>query len=251
MTVVARLLKRWALAFVTPRPLVGVFYLLRYFGDWRRFSRSPGATRLAFADAYPCLTDWVPATPFDPHYFHQGAWLARHLARKPPDLHIDAGSSVMMLSVASAWVTTVFVDVRPLRAGISGLLPIAGTLASLPFADRSIASLSCLHVIEHVGLGRYGDPIDPHGAHKAAGELARVLAPGGRLYLSTPVGRERVCFNAHRVFSPETVRDWFSNFELAEFAFVDDTGVFQTPESLAAAALCEYGCGMFVFERRA
>ena len=251
MTVFARLLKRWVLAFVTPRPLVGVFYLLRYFRDWRKFSRSPGAPRLAFSDAYPCLTDWVPATPFDPHYFHQGAWLARHLALKQPDPHVDVGSSVMMLSVASAWVPTLFVDVRPLRAGISGLLPIAGTVAGLPFADLSIASLSCLHVIEHVGLGRYGDPLCPHGARKAAGELARVLAPGGRLYLSTPVGRERVCFNAHRVFSPQTIVDWFSNLELAEFSFVDDTGVFQIQKAPAAAAGLEYGCGLFVFERRA
>ncbi|MEI7466365.1 MAG: DUF268 domain-containing protein [Burkholderiales bacterium] len=251
MTVFARLLKRWVLAFVTPRPLVGVFYLLRYFRDWRSFSRSSGAPRLAFSDAYPCLTDWVPATPFDPHYFHQGAWLARHLSQENPGLHVDAGSSVMMLSVASAWVPTVFVDVRPLRAGISGLLPVAGTLASLPFADRSVASLSCLHVIEHVGLGRYGDPLDPQGAFKAAGELNRVLKPGGRLYLSTPVGRERVCFNAHRVSSPHTVLKWFSGLKLAGFSFVDDAGVFHAGKDPATAADLEYGCGMFIFERPA
>ena len=245
-------LKRWVLAFVAPRPLVGVFYLPRFLRDLLRFrAGTAGAARPRLVETYPCLVDWVASTPFDAHYFHQGAWLARNLSARPAELHVDVGSSVMMLSVLTAWAPTVFVDVRPLRAGIAGLLPIAGTLAGLPFADRSVISLSCLHVIEHVGLGRYGDPLDPAGARAAAAELARVLAPGGRLYLSTPVGRERVCFNAHRVFSPHSIRDWFSGFNLAGFSYVDDFGVFRALQELDAATGLEYGCGMFVFERPA
>ncbi len=244
------LLKRWVLAFVAPKPLVGVLYLPRFARDFMRFrARTGGAARPRVSDTYPCLVDWVPSTPFDPHYFHQGAWLARHLATRTGALHVDVGSSVMMLSVMTAWAPTVFVDFRPLRAGISGLFPVAGTLAGLPFADRSVASLSCLHVIEHVGLGRYGDPLDPDGARAAAAELARVLAPGGRLYVSTPVGRERVCFNAHRVFSPHTIVEWFAGLSLAAFAFVDDAGDFKAGQDPAMAANLEYGCGMFVFER--
>lgn len=246
------LLKRWVLAFIAPRPLVGALYLPRFVGDLVRFrARTAGAARPRVSETYPCLVDWVASTPFDPHYFHQGAWLARHLVARPASTHVDVGSSVMMLSVMTAWAPTVFVDVRPLRAGITGLFPVAGTLAGLPFADHSVASLSCLHVIEHVGLGRYGDPLDPAGARAAARELARVLLPGGRLYLSTPVGRERVCFNAHRVFSPHTIRDWFSDSDLAEFSFVDDAGTFHGHQELTAAAELEYGCGMFVFERPA
>jgi SAM-dependent methyltransferase len=245
-------LKRWVLAFVAPRPLVGVLYLPRFVRDYFRFrARTAGAARPHLAETYPCLVDWVASTPFDPHYFYQGAWLARNLSTRPAALHVDVGSSVMMLSVITAWAPTAFVDVRPLRAGIAGLFPIAGTLAGLPFADRSVTSLSCLHVIEHVGLGRYGDPLDPAGARAAAAELARVLAPGGRLYLSTPVGRERVCFNAHRVFSPHTIRDWFSGFHLAGFSYVDDSGAFHAKQDPAAASGLEYGCGMFIFERPA
>lgn len=245
-------LKRWVLAFIAPRPLVGALYLPRFLRDFVRFrAATTGAGRPQVSETYPCLVDWVASTPFDPHYFHQGAWLARHLAARPVASHVDIGSSVMMLSVMTAWAPTVFVDVRPLYAGITGLLPVAGTLAGLPFADRSLASVSCLHVIEHVGLGRYGDPLDPEGARAAARELARVLAPAGRLYLSTPVGRERVCFNAHRVFSPDTIRGWFADFELASFSFVDDAGVFRARQDPAAAADLEYGCGMFVFERPA
>lgn len=242
-------IQRWVLAFIAPRPLVGVLHISRFVRDMLQFrARTVGAARPRLVETYPCLVDWVASTPFDPHYFYQGAWLARNLSTRPAALHVDVGSSVMMLSVLTAWAPTAFVDVRPLRAGISGLFPIAGTLAGLPFADRSVSSLSCLHVIEHVGLGRYGDPLDPEGARAASAELARVLAPGGRLYLSTPVGRERVCFNAHRVFSPHTIRDWFSDFHLTSFSYVDDSGAFHAQQDPAVAAGLEYGCGMFIFE---
>ena len=244
-----RLLKQWALAFLVPRPLVGIFFLPRYIAHWRRFAAAPAAPRLRLADSYPCLTDWVASTPFDPHYFYQGAWLARQLATRSVPRHVDIGSSVMMLSVMSAWVPTVFVDFRPLRAGLEGIESVAGTINALPFADAALPSLSCLHVIEHVGLGRYGDPIDPEGARRAAAELARVLAAGGRLYLSTPVGRERVCFNAHRVFAPATIAAWFGDFRLVRFSLVDDAGCFHDDVLPAAADGLDYGCGMFVFER--
>ncbi|MBL8377379.1 MAG: DUF268 domain-containing protein [Burkholderiales bacterium] len=243
-------LKRWVLAFIVPRPVVGVLYLPRFLRDWRRFRAIvPPKQRPAWRDLYPCLGDWTPATPFDPHYFHQGAWLARNLAGVQPGVHVDVGSSVMMLSVLSAWAPTVFVDVRPLRASVAGLKAVAGSLLKLPFADRSVTSVSCLHVIEHVGLGRYGDPLDPSGAERAASELRRILAAGGRLYLSTPVGRERICFNAHRVFDPSTVSGWFPECRLISFAYVDDRGVFHADSRPEEAVGLDYGCGMYVFER--
>lgn len=243
-------LKRWVLAFIVPRPVVGVFFLPRYLRDlWRFRAIAAPARRPAWRDTYPCLGDWTTTTPFDPHYFHQGAWLARRLATAQQDLHVDVGSSVMTLSVLSAWAPTVFVDVRPLRASITGLKAIAGSLVQLPFADRSVRSISCLHVIEHVGLGRYGDPLDASGADRAAAELGRVLAPGGRLYLSTPVGRERICFNAHRVFDPRAVSRWFPDCRLISFSCVDDRGVFHADSRPEDAMRLDYGCGMYVFER--
>jgi SAM-dependent methyltransferase len=246
-----KLLKRWVLAFVAPKPLIGILYLPRFWRDWRRYrAAAPPAARPAARDFYPCLTDWTASTPFDPHYFYQGAWLARHLAEDRPALHVDVGSSVIMLSVLSAQVPTVFVDYRPLRAFLPGLLCVGGSILALPFADRSVASLSCLHVLEHIGLGRYGDPIDPAGAERAAAELARVLAPGGRLYFSTPIGREQICFNAHRVFAPQSVLRMFGALEANGFALVDDAGRFHPGARAKDAAALEYGCGMYVFTRR-
>jgi len=240
----ATLLRNWVLALVTPRPLVGGRYLPRYFRDWVRYARLDGSAPRV-ADSYPCLVDWTPTTPFDPHYFYQGAWLARHVAAKRPARHVDVGSSVLTLSVLSAQTEVLFVDYRPLAAGLPGLAAIGGDIKRLPFADASIASLSCLHVIEHIGLGRYGDPLDARGSHRAAAELARVLAPGGRLYLSVPIGRERTCFNAHRVFAPETVVGMAVPLRLESFALVDDAGRFRDGAPLERARDLDYGCGMF------
>src|SRR3954454_19144361 len=110
-------------------------------------------------------------------------------------------------------------------------------------------SVSCLHVAEHIGLGRYGDPLDPDGTRKAAAELARVLAPDGQLLFSGPVGRPRTCFNAHRIHAPHDVVAMFDGLELSEFGGIDDAGRFEVPHALDDLADARYACGLFRFTR--
>lgn len=246
---VARFLRRWVLPFADPRQLASFALVPGFLLELRRYRRLSSGEIVRWGDAWPCLLDRVSRTPFDPHYFYQGAWLARRLAETRPPLHVDVGSSVMMVNVLSAAAKTVFVDYRPLPVRLPNLHPVAGDITRLPFTDSCLPSLSCLHVIEHIGLGRYGDPLDSEGSRKGAADLARVLKPGGRLYLSVPVGRERVCFNAHRVLSPGTVARLFSGLRLEQFSFVDDEGVLRESQELPAAAACEYGCGLFVFQK--
>ena len=175
--------------------------------------------------------------------------MARKLAQSSPARHIDIGSSVSTIGVSSAIVPTIFLDFRPLPIVLPGLSSVAGDVLALPFATASIASLSCLHVIEHIGLGRYGDPIDPQGDVKAADELKRVIGPGGIFYLSLPIGRHRVCFNAHRIYSPESVPAMFSGLQLKDFSYIDDNGIFYEHQAIGSVAPMEYGCGLFVFEK--
>ncbi len=237
----------WLKAVLDPRRVLGLAYLPRYLADWRRYSRLPGAEHLRWRDSYPCLVDWIAFTPYDPHYFYQAAWAVRKLAVSAPRYHVDVGSSVMMIGVLSALFPTIFVDYRPLKAEVPGLMSTAGNLLALPLAEDCLLSLSCLHVIEHVGLGRYGDSLDPEASHRAARELVRVLAPGGRLLLSTVLGRARVEFNAHRVFAPAAVLAMFHDLQLASFALVDDAGNYSVEATPDQAADCEYACGMFEF----
>lgn len=245
----AAFLRNWWTGLNQPFPFAGLVLLPRFLASWRRYVRNAPGSHVALIDTHPCLNDRIAATPYDPHYFHQAAWLSRCLRTDRPELHVDIGSSVMSVGVLSGFVNTVFVDYRPLTVRLPGLWPVGADMTALPFADRSIASLSCLHVLEHIGLGRYGDALDANGSCKAAAELVRVLRPGGRLYLSVPVGRERVCFNAHRVFLPYTVAEMLRPLQLASFALVTDAGELVTSASMDAAARCEYGCGLFEFAR--
>jgi SAM-dependent methyltransferase len=244
-----RFARHWILAFLLPRPLVGLLFLPRYFAHWIKYTRSADDENLDILDLRPCLGDWRHCTPFDAHYFYQGAWLARKLATTKPLKHVDIGSSALTVGVLSAHVETLFLDYRPLRVNLSGLESISGDILNLPFDDNSLSSVSCLHVLEHIGLGRYGDPIDPQGSLNAARELQRVLARSGQLLVSLPVGRERVCFNAHRVYAPASVVKMFPELRLVEFSYVDDGGTNHECRRVEEADECEYGCGMFLFER--
>lgn len=240
-------LLRWGAAFIGPHMLASLAALPRYIVDWTLFSLRSNERGPRIKDSYPCLLDRRAWTPFDPHYFYQAAWLARRLAELEPTVHVDIGSSAMMVNVLSATVKTVFVDYRPLRVRLSNLTSVAGDILQLPFRSESVASLSSLHVVEHVGLGRYGDPVNPLGAQQAAAELGRVLMTGGRLFLSVPVGRERVCFNAHRVHAPSTVLSYLSSLQLQSFALVDDSGHYHENATFSDASGLDYGCGMFEF----
>ncbi|QWD21887.1 DUF268 domain-containing protein [Polynucleobacter paneuropaeus] len=249
MNKVKAILRIWTLAFLYPRPFIGFFFLPKYFGDFKDYRKLAPGAKISVADLQPCLGDWTISTPFDPHYFYQGAWAARKLKQTSPIKHIDIASSVLMISVLSGFIDTVFVDYRPLKANLQGLNSIPGDILSLPFSDASINSLSCLHVIEHIGLGRYGDPLDPMGSAKGAAELQRVLEKGGNLLVSLPIGRERICFNAHRVHSPASVLRLFSPLQIVDFSFVDDEGNFHENAQLDQAKLLEYGCGLFHFQK--
>ena len=185
------------------------------------------------------------------HYFFQDLWAASRVHDAGVRRHVDVGSRLDgFVAHVLPFCDVCYVDVRPLGVQIPRLTFTRALITALPFATDSIPSLSCLHVLEHVGLGRYGDPIDPEGHVRAAAELARVLAPGGTLLFGTPVGRERVCFDAHRVFDPETVVRLFAGLRLVEFTLIDDQGEWKREgATFGAAQACSYGCGLFRFEK--
>ena len=188
--------------------------------------------------------------PFDAHYFYQGVWAFKLIQASGTPDHVDVGSCVRFVGMLTAITRVTFIDIRSLIVNLENFDSKPGSILALPFSDNSVASLSCLHVAEHIGLGRYGDPLDPEGTKKAARELARVLAPTGDLYFSVPVGRPCVCFNAHRIHSPQQILDYFYDLELVRFSGVDDRGNFgqdMAPGDLADAA---YACGLFHFTKK-
>jgi SAM-dependent methyltransferase len=249
-TKAARIAYAWTSPFVDPLRIARApREMVLFLRDYLKYRRHPGAERLAFADMIPALHERLAAHEIDAHYFYVNAWVARRIADTGPPQHVDVASQVVLSAILAASLPVVFVDYRPFTARVAGLRSVAADLLRLPFTDDSLPSLSCLHVAEHVGLGRYGDPIDPAGTRKAAGELARVLAPGGHLLFALPVGRPRVAFNAHRVHAADIIVDYFPSLTLREFSGVDDQGKYLENVRLDALKDNEYACGFFWFTK--
>lgn len=250
MSRVGQLILKWLSPVASPGQAIhGLAAYPRYLVDWRKYSRLAGGDNLSVAHAYPQLHDNTSHTAVEAHYFNLNGWAMRRIVADAPAQHVDVGSQSMFVNLLSAVVPVVFVDYRPVVANITGLSNCGADILNLPFADNSITSLSCLHVAEHVGLGRYGDSLNPAGTRLACAELKRVLAPGGNLFFAVPVGSPRVCFNAHRVHAPEMIVDYFRDLELIEMSGEHDDGRFVEHVSPAEFNASDYACGMFWFRK--
>jgi len=208
---------------------------------------------MKFSDRWPCLDDRTTTTTFDRHYVFHTAWAARCLKTINPERHVDISSSLFFGSIVSAFVPIDFYDYRPAELNLSQLQSRHADILHLPFADASVSSLSCMHVVEHIGLGRYGDPFDPDGDLKAMAELRRVLAMGGSLLFVVPLGTSaKIMFNAHRVYSYDQVLTCFEGFDLVEFALIpedkrDGSLIYNAHKEELAGQ--EYACGCFWFRK--
>lgn len=225
--------------------------------DFNRFAQIskavPPRFRLVWGDRYPCFDDRTGTTPFDRHYVFHTAWAARIMAQTRPQYHVDIASSLYFSALVSAFIPIRFYDYRPADLKLSHLDSGVANLTSLPFPDKSVSSLSCMHVIEHIGLGRYGDPLDPNGDLKAMRELGRVLAPSGNLLFVVPVGKPGICFNAHRIYDSDQIIESFPDLVLQELTLIPDNSedgdlIFNPDRALLRKQ--SYGCGCFWFKRK-
>jgi hypothetical protein len=180
-----------------------------YLRDWYKFRKNFAGTMKIM----PCLHDrYEEGGVTKSEYFWQDLLVARAIYEAKPVKHVDIGSRVdgFVAHVASYREIEVF-DVRPISTALPGVVfrqadlmnPTA--LLTAAGSEGYCDSLSCLHAIEHFGLGRYGDPINPEGYQHGIANMAQLLQPGGTFYLSTPIGQERVEFNANWVFDPRNI----------------------------------------------
>lgn len=204
---------------------------------------------------YPVLSDrYDSAGVASGHYFHQDLHVAKKIYLANPDKHIDVGSRIdgFVAHVASFREIEIL-DIRPIESKSKNIKFLQADLMSEQFEfPVKTTSLSCLHAIEHFGLGRYGDTLDLNGHKKGIKNLANCLLTGGTLYLSTPIGRPRIEFNAHRVFDIAYLLELFelNNLSLKEFSYVNDNSDLvekadpYSDEGKRNFNLA-YGCGIF------
>ena len=187
------------------------------------------------------------------HYFHQDLLVARRIFERKPTIHVDVGSRVDgFVAHVAVFREIEVVDIRPVESHVPNITFLQDDLMDpklglIDYCD----SLSCLHALEHFGLGRYGDPIDADGYIKGFSALTAMLKKGGILYLSVPIGRDRIEFNGQRVFSIRRVHELYTEgFELINFSFINDDGdlvenVKDFRNGLETNYNLNYGCGIF------
>ncbi|MCC7160291.1 DUF268 domain-containing protein [Candidatus Nomurabacteria bacterium] len=231
------------------------YYYLNFicdFLDFKNKSRNNRRFSLAWHNRYPILFDKTTTTPFDHHYTYHPAWAARIIAKTNPKKHVDISSVISFSTIVSAFLPVEFYDYRPVKINLSNLKSKEADLTRLPFATNSIESLSCMHTVEHIGLGRYGDPINPDGDIKAMQELSRVLTTNGNLLFVTPIGKPNIQFNAHRIYSYDQITSYFPDLKLKEFSLIPDDfskGIIENASSELSNKQ-RYGCGLFWFVKK-
>jgi hypothetical protein len=203
---------------------------------------------------YMCLHDKNDKSgTLSGQYFNMDLLIARRVFENNPTKHIDIGSNIQgfVAHVASFRQIEIF-DIRPNESKIKNIVFKQADFSNpVVIPDAYTDSLSCLHAIEHFGLGRYGDPIDPDGHLKGLDNMYKMLQKEGTFYFATPIGSQRIEFNAHRVFSVKYLLEQFEpRYIVKHFSYVDDQGelfenVELTKEMIDTNCCCNYGCGIF------
>lgn len=224
-----------------------IIFLISFFKDYsyyRKLNQNKNFD-LKTKDLYPRIYDKTSTTPLDPIYFLQNNWCAKKIFANKPDKHFDIGSDARFVGLISQFTPTTMVDIRPLATKQTGLSFVEGSILDLPFKDGEIESLSSLCVIEHIGLGRYGDPLDSLGSEKSVKEIKRVLSRNADLYISIPIdNKNRTYFNAHRAFTRDYILELLKPFQLVEEKYIYGAYLYDDyqPEK-------GFGTGLFWFKK--
>lgn len=234
-----------------PKKLISLKYLKKFYYDKQAFIKMGGG----ITHSYMILEDFNDqAGTAKGQYFHQDLLVASLIYKNNPERHIDVGSRIdgFVAHVASFRPIEVF-DIRKLeKTGHDNIIFKQANLMELDSIteNEKADSISCLHAIEHFGLGRYGDPVDPMGHIKGFQQIIKMLKSNGILYISFPIGKSnQVHFNAHRVFHPQNILTWFcdnQNLKIERFDYVDDRGYLHKDIDLFKDEIdVNYGCGIY------
>ncbi len=208
---------------------------------------------------FPILYDYNDhAGNIKSHYFHQDLRVSSLLFKDKPSSHIDVGSRIDgFISSISIFMEVSVLDIRKLDIKKNNINFIQGDIMDEKFdLHKKFKSVSCLHTLEHFGLGRYSDDINPQGYLIGFKNLYNLLDKGGKLYLSFPISStSRIEFNAHRVFHFKDIFNWItklniSDLKLISFDLIDDNSKLLINQDLDNILNhINFGCGIYTFKK--
>lgn len=232
------------------KKFISIIYFPKYIKDYLRFT----FYSKKLIKIHPILTDFFDAAGnAKGHYFHQDLLVSQLIHLDSPLNHLDIASRIdgFVAHVASFRKVEV-ADIRNFDEDIENIKFTQIDLMSDFLSDKKYDSISCLHAIEHFGLGRYGDKIDIKGHLKGFGNIIKLLNTNGKLYISFPISDSpRIEFNAHRVFDPNEIFQWpgCENLRLTRFDYVNDDGKLIKNSNTNEIKNLKYGCGIYTFAK--
>ncbi len=236
---------------ITFYTLTGLFW---YYRDYKNLKIQKRDNKDFAINCWPILVDKHDQSGvMCGHYFHQDLYIARQIYKNNPKVHVDIGSRIDgFIAHVAAFRKIEVIDIREQNSCACNI-----SFKQLNFMDlppnmvNYCDSISSLHAIEHFGLGRYGDPINYNGHSNAIKNITQILVKGGKFYFSVPIGKQRIEFNAHRVFSVDYLLNILQvDYNIEGFSYVDDKGNFYERVDLHSENIknnfnCSYGCGIF------
>lgn len=148
------------------------------------------------------------------YYRKTDRWLYQALQKFP-----IAGCDVAVLGSTIPWYESVCfayggkpttIEYNAISTDMPGLTIL--TVEQFQRAPRQFDIAFSISTFEHDGLGRYGDPLNPNGDLEAMERMKSVVKPGGLLFLAVPVGKDKVVWNAHRIYGrvrlPLLLKNW-------------------------------------------
>lgn len=237
------------------RKIFNLRFLIKYFSDRKKWLNSNGV----IDEHKPILSDFLSnnANNTDKQYFYQDLLVSQYIFRNKPSRHIDFGSRIdgFVSHVASFRKIEVF-DIRNLEIENENIFFKRFDLLKDDIKEKT-DSLSCLHTIEHIGLGRYGDAIAKNGYAIALRKMITLLSENGIFYLSFPISiKNKIEFNNQRIFSPEYILSLDcvnQKLELVRFDFVDKYGLInlnQNVKKIDPKKIEKNSCGIFTFRKK-
>jgi SAM-dependent methyltransferase len=246
-----------------PRRLIRILRAKRdrtFLAELSELKRQQGADKsFAWGKVSPVLTEkYEEGGTMRGVYFHQDLYVARLIYETNPEKHLDIGSRTDgFIAHVASFRNIDLINIRAIKSQVKNITFRQADLMNLPedLID-SYDSISSLHVLEHFGLGRYGDTIDYYGHLKGINNITKILRTSGTFYFSVPMGPQRIEFNEQRVFSLDyLIRILSPDYTIKTFSYVDDRGNFfedveLTPESVMSNFSCRYGCAIFTLIKK-
>jgi ubiquinone/menaquinone biosynthesis C-methylase UbiE len=209
---------------IDPKSFIGFFINIpRFVADYIKFKKLHKVN----IELWPYLNDRKStAGSFMHEYFVQDVFAAQLVHRLNPQKIVDVGSRIdgyIAHLITSREVE--LIDIRPMDSVIKNLKFLQMNFSDYESVKENYTDfVSCLHSIEHFGLGRYGDPIVKDAVPSALKSFSRITKSNGVFLLSTTFGKERVKFNAQWIFDFNKMKDQLQalGFVIEELYYLDD-----------------------------